>query len=94
MTATTPPGFWCTRSAGPGAPTFRPTGPSRATTPPNPITSPTTRSPVGRSAGEKRTDSSATISGMEAIRMAASDEEMCCSPAAISRNGTATSQAV
>jgi hypothetical protein len=68
--------------------------PSSATTPMNPTTRPASRSPVGLSSGEKRTDSSATISGMEAIRIAASDEEMRCSPRAISRNGTATSQAV
>ena len=67
--------------------------PSSAATPPNPITSPASRSPVGLSSGARRTDSSATISGMEAIRIAASDDETC-SPAGMSRNGTATSQTV
>ena len=79
-------------SSSPGRPAR--STPSSATTPPNPTTRPASRSPVGVSSGERRTDSSATISGMEAIRIAASDEEMRCSPRAMSRNGTATSQAV
>ena len=79
-------------SSSPGRPAM--STPSSATTPPNPTTSPASRGPVGVSSGERRTDSRATISGMEAIRIAASDEEMRCSPRAMSRNGTATSQAV
>ena len=42
---------------------------------------------MARSAWSKRSASSATISGTEAIRIAASDEETVCSPAAISGNG-------
>src|SRR5215213_1226819 len=67
--------------------------PSRATTPPKPRSSPTSRSPAGRSAGDSRVEISATISGMLEIRMAASDEATCCSPVAMSTNGSATSQA-
>jgi hypothetical protein len=67
--------------------------PSRATTPPKPRNSPTSRSPAGRSAGDSRAEISATISGMLEIRIAASDEATYCSPAAMSTNGSATSQA-
>ena len=38
-------------------------------------------------------DSTATMSGIEAMRIAASDEETCCSPTAMSVNGMAISQA-
>ena len=47
--------------------------------------------PVARSDASKRIASSATISGTQAIRIAASDDETCCSPAAISGNGSAIS---
>ena len=67
--------------------------PSRATTPPNPSSSPTSRSPAGRSAADSRVEIRATISGMLEIRMAASDEATYCSPVAMSTNGSATSQA-
>ena len=42
---------------------------------------------MARSSGSKRIASSAMNSGTAAIRIAASDEETCCSPAAISGNG-------
>ena len=47
--------------------------------------------PVARSAGSKRIASTATISGTEAIRIAVSDEDTYCSPAAISGNGSVIS---
>ena len=52
---------------------------------------PTNRLPVTRSERSKRSARTATIRGTEAIRIAASDEETCCSPAAISGNGIAIS---
>ena len=52
-----------------------------------PITRPSARTGVGRSEGSKRNESTVTISGTEAIRIAASDEAMWTSPAAISGNG-------
>ena len=61
--------------------------PTSATTPAKPISSPARREPVARSPGSKRTASTATISGTDAIRIAASDEDTCCSPAAMSGNG-------
>ena len=61
--------------------------PTSATTPANPISSPNRRAPVARSAWSKRSASRATISGTEAIRIAANEDETCCSPAAISGNG-------
>ena len=54
---------------------------------------PTSRRPVGRSSGAKRSDSTATMSGIEAMRIAVSEEETCCSPMAIRVNGTAISVA-
>ena len=61
--------------------------PTSATTPANPISSPNRRAPVARSAWSNRSASRATISGTEAIRIAANEDETCCSPAAISGNG-------
>src|SRR4051812_40988707 len=58
------------------------------------MSSPTSREPVGGPDGEKRIDSTATISGIEAMRIAVSDEEMCCSPTEISVNGMTISVAV
>ena len=55
------------------------------------MTRPTRREPVARSAGSKRSASSATKSGTEAMMIAASEEATCCSPAAMSGNGTAIS---
>ena len=46
---------------------------------------------MARSAGSKRIASTATISGTEAIRIAVSDEDTYCSPAAISGNGSVIS---
>ena len=67
--------------------------PSSATTPPSPITSPNRRSPVGWSAVDRRSESSATKSGIVAMRIAVSDDEMYRSPIAMRTNGTAISQA-
>ena len=65
--------------------------PTSATTPASPTNRPTSRTPVARSERSTRIAISATISGTQAIRIAASDEETCCSPAAISGNGSAIS---
>ena len=65
--------------------------PTSATTPARPISSPASREPVTRSEASKRSASRATNSGAAAIRIAASDEATCCSPAAISGNGIAIS---
>ena len=46
---------------------------------------------MARSAASKRIASSATSSGTQAIRIAVSDEDTRCSPAAISGNGSAIS---
>jgi len=46
---------------------------------------------VARSAGSKRSASSAMNSGTDAMMIAASDEATCCSPLAMSGNGTAIS---
>jgi hypothetical protein len=54
---------------------------------------PTSRRPVGRSSGERRTASVATISGMDAMRIAVSELDTYCSPIEISVNGTAISHA-
>ena len=51
------------------------------------MNSPTRRVPPTRSEWSKRSASSAMISGTDAIRIAASDDATCCSPAAISGNG-------
>ncbi len=65
--------------------------PTSAITPPNPIISPSARVGVGRSSGSKRNASTAPINGTAAITIAASDEDTCSSPAAISGNGIDTS---
>src|SRR3954447_9854145 len=65
--------------------------PTSATTPARPISSPTRRRPDTRSDASKRSASSATISGAAAMMIAATDESTCCSPAAMSGNGTAIS---
>ena len=65
--------------------------PTSTITPANPISRPTRRSPVARSAWSKRIAITATISGTEAIRIAVSDEDTYCSPAAISGNGSVIS---
>ncbi len=61
--------------------------PTSAITPAKPISSPIRRAPRTRSSGSKRMASTAMISGTAAIRIAASEDETCCSPAAISGNG-------
>ena len=52
-----------------------------------PIARPSARTGVGRSEGSKRSESTVTISGTEAMMIAASDEAMWTSPAAMSGNG-------
>src|SRR3954451_6507405 len=66
--------------------------PTSATTPPRPISKPTSRRPDTRSDSSKRRASSATISGAAAMMIAATDESTCCSPLAMSGNGTAISK--
>src|SRR3954465_14114294 len=66
--------------------------PTRATPPPGPLSNPTTRRPDTRSDSWKRRASSATISGAAAMMIAATDESTCCSPLAMSGNGTAISK--
>ena len=61
--------------------------PTSATTPAKPTSRPTSRPPVARSARSNRIASTAMISGTAAMMIAASDESMCRSPAAISGNG-------
>ncbi len=56
-------------------------------TPPNPSSSPSARTGVGRSEWSKRSASRAPISGTEEIRIAARDEDTRVSPAAIIGNG-------
>src|SRR5215510_12370060 len=65
--------------------------PSSATTPATPISRPTRRMPVARSAWSNQIAITATVSGRDAIRIAVSDDETCCSPKLISGNGTTTS---
>ena len=65
--------------------------PTSATTPARPMTRPTRRDPVARSARSKRSASSATKSGTEAMMIAASDEATWRSPAAMSGKGTTIS---
>src|SRR5262245_26443383 len=65
--------------------------PSSATTPATPISRPTRRMPVARSAWSNQIAITATVSGRDAIRIAVSDDEKCCSPKLISGNGTTTS---
>ena len=65
--------------------------PTSAITPAKPIPRPTARIGVGRSEGSKRSDRTVTISGTEAMMIAASDEATCTSPSAISGNGIETS---
>ncbi len=65
--------------------------PTSAMTPPKPTNRPASRLPVGRSEGSNRSVRTATISGTAAIRMAASDDDTCCSPKPISGNGIAIS---
>ena len=55
--------------------------------PAKPIIKPRAGGPPARSAWSNRSASRATINGTEAIRIAASDDATCCSPAAISGNG-------
>src|SRR4051794_13036893 len=66
--------------------------PTSATTPPRPISSPTSRRPDTRSEASKRSASTATISGAAAMMIAATDESTCCSPNAMNGNGTAISK--
>ena len=47
---------------------------------------------MGFSSGAKRRASTATISGIVAMRIEASDEDTCVSPTAMRKNGTAISQ--
>ena len=61
--------------------------PTSAITPVKPINSPAARAGVGRSEGSKRSDSTVTISGTEAMMIAVSDDATWTSPAAISGNG-------
>src|SRR4051794_486919 len=65
--------------------------PTSATTPPSPMSSPTSRRPETRSEASKRSASRATMSGAAAMMIAATDESTCCSPNAMSGNGTAIS---
>src|SRR5829696_2998634 len=84
-----------TISATPTSSSVRPATsmPTSATTPPRPISSPTSRMPDARSAASNRIASSATTSGTVAMTMAATDEDTRCSPAASSGNGIAISTA-
>ena len=63
--------------------------PVTTATPAMPIASPSARVLVSRSCGRKRSTSSALKIGTDACTTAASPESMCCSPQAISQNGTA-----
>src|SRR3954454_1196847 len=65
--------------------------PTSAITPARPTNSPPSRMPVTRSDGLKRIDSSATVSGTAAMRIAVSELEMYCSPIGISVNGITSS---
>ncbi len=65
--------------------------PTSATTPAKPVTSPASRRPATRSLWSKVRARAATISGVAAIRIAATDELTCSSPKAISGNGIAIS---
>src|SRR4051794_16304697 len=66
--------------------------PTSATTPARPISRPVRRRPETRSLASNRSASTATISGAAAMMIAATEESTCCSPAAMSGNGTAISK--
>jgi hypothetical protein len=67
--------------------------PTKATTPASPINRPVSLEPPARSLGSKRSARNTTNSGAAAMTIAASDEDTCCSPTAISVNGTVISAA-